>query len=98
MPPVASPDTTCWMKISTVWSSVAEVRAPDRVVLLEFSGRPRHDDAPGLEQIRVVRQIERDRCVLLDEQHAHPLFVVDAAHDAEDLPHDQRRQAERGLV
>ena len=58
----------------------------------------RHDDAAGLEHVGVVGELERQRRVLLDQQHAHLLLLVDAAHDAEDLLHDQRRQAERRLV
>ena len=36
--------------------------------------------------------------VLLDQQHAHTVLLVDPAHDAEDLGHDQRRQAKAGFV
>ena len=43
-------------------------------------------------------EVEGERGVLLDQQDAHFLFLVDAPQDAEDLQHDQRRQAERGLV
>src|SRR5207248_11699052 len=96
MPPVARPETTCWTKMST--GSVPEVRAPDGVVLPEGLGRPRHDDAPGLEQVRVGGEVERHRGVLLHEQDADALLAGDRAHDAEDLPHDQGREAQRGLV
>src|SRR5512147_227061 len=80
------------------WGSVAEVGAADGVVLLEVGGRARHDDAAGLEEVGVVGQVEGHRRVLLHEQDAHPLLLVDRAHDAEDLPDHQRGQAERGLV
>src|SRR3989442_11833331 len=96
MPPVASPETTCWTKIST--GSVSEVRASDGVVPAELSRRPRHDDAARLEEVGVIGEVERRRDVLLDEQDAHALLAVDGAHDAEDLASDERREAERGLV
>src|SRR5262245_40470744 len=78
--------------------SVAEVRAPDGVVLLEVLGAPRHHHAARLEQVGVVGEVEGDGGVLLDEQHADALLAVDRPHDAEDLPHDQRGEAERWLV
>jgi hypothetical protein len=43
-------------------------------------------------------EVEGERGILLDQQDAHLLLLVDAAQDAEDLDHDQRRQAERRLV
>ena len=47
--------------------------------------RARHHDAPGLEQVGVVGEIERERGVLLDQQHAHLLVAVERAQDAEQL-------------
>src|SRR5262245_44552765 len=41
--------------------SVPEVRAPDRVVLLQVGRRAFHDDAARLEEIGVVGEIQRDR-------------------------------------
>src|SRR5438034_754034 len=96
MPPVASPETTCWTKISI--GSVSEVRASDGVVPAELGRRPRHDDAARLEEVGVIGEVERRRDVLLDEQDAHALLAVDGAHDAEDLAGDERRESERGLV
>src|SRR3989441_3766414 len=96
MPPVASPETTCWRKISI--GSVSEIRASDGVVPAELGGRARHDDAAGLEEVGMVRQVERRRHVLLDEQDADALLAVDRTDDAEDLADDERREPERGLV
>src|SRR5437867_10966399 len=96
MPPVASPETTCWTKISI--GSVSEVRASDGVVPAELGRRPRHDDAARLEEVGVIGEVERRRDVLLDEQDAHALLAVDGAPDAEDLAGDERRESERGLV
>ena len=45
-----------------------------------------------------MREVERKAGVLLDDQHADTVFLVDLAHDAKDLGDDQRRQAERGFV
>src|SRR5437667_7363726 len=123
MPPVASPDTTCWRKMSTMfwWGataapppgppndfpearylrspwSVAEVGAADGVVAAQVGRRAGHDDAAGLEEIRVVREIEGDGRVLLDEEHAHAFLPVDGSHDAEDLSHDEGGEPERRLV
>src|SRR5207245_9595015 len=96
MPPVASPETTCWTKISI--GSVSEVRASDGVVPAELGRRPRHDDAARLEEVGVIGEVERRRDVLLDEQDAHALLAVDGAHDAEDLAGEERRESVRGLV
>src|SRR2546430_13484030 len=96
MPPVASPETTCWRKISI--GSVSEIRASDGVVPAELGGRARHDDAAGLEEVGMVGEVERHRHVLLDEQDADALLAVDRTDDAEDLADDERREPERGLV
>src|SRR3989442_9843881 len=90
MPPVASPETTCWRKISI--GSVSEIRASDGVVPAELGGRARHDDAAGLEEVGMVRQVERRRHVLLDEQDADALLAVDRTDDAEDLADDERSE------
>src|SRR5213080_2526973 len=89
MPPVASPETTCWTKISIY--SVSEVRPSDGVVPAELGGRARHDNAARFEEVGMIGEVERRRDVLLDEQHAHALV-------ADDLAGDERRQPERGLV
>src|SRR5438034_1969024 len=96
MPPVASPETTCWTKISI--HSVSEVRPSDGVVPAELGGRARHDDAARLEEVGMIGKVERRRDVLLDEQDADALLPVDRVHDPEDLTGDERREPERGLV
>src|SRR5436309_4199312 len=73
MPPVASPETTCWRKISI--GSVSEIRASDGVVPAELGGRARHDDAAGLEEVGMVRQGERRRHVLLEL--ADPAYLLE---------------------
>src|SRR5215471_9666464 len=75
--------------------SVSQVRATDRVVLLEVGGRTVQHHAAGLEQVDVVGEVEGEGGVLLDEEHAHTLVLVDGPHDAEDLADHERGEAER---
>src|SRR6185312_851606 len=93
MPPVASPETICWRRVS-----IPKVGSPDGVVLPDFLRRAREDDAPGLEEVRMVGEAERERRVLLDQEHADAFALVDGAHDPEDLLDHQGRKAERRLV
>src|SRR6185436_17970950 len=95
--PVASPATTCWKNSATV-SSVPQVALADGFVAGELLARPGDGDLPHLEHVRVRRHLERDRRVLLDDEHRQPLLLVQLAHDPEDLTSDQRREPERGLV
>src|SRR5438874_10077610 len=98
MPPVASPETTCWMKMSTMPPRlVPQVRAADRVVLAQGLGWHLQHDASRLEQEDVVGEVEGHGGVLLHEQDGHAL-PVHRAKDAKDLAHDHRGQAERRLV
>src|ERR1700733_4546366 len=57
-----------------------------------------HDDAADLQHIAVMRRFQRHLGVLLDQQDRHALLLVDAPDDGEDLPYQDRRQAERRLV
>src|SRR5260370_9174823 len=98
MRPVASRDTTWWRKTSSATPSVPEVGAADRVVPPEVRRGPRDRHAARLEQIRLVGEVERQRRVLLDEEHADVLVTVDRADDTEDLADDERREPERRLV
>src|SRR4029434_6759257 len=94
MPPVARPETTCWMKMSI---SVSEVRAADRVVFSQHVRRSFHYDASGLEEKHVVGQVEGERRVLFDEENTDPR-LVDRLEDPEDLTHHEGRQTQRRLV
>src|SRR4029434_868265 len=94
MPPVARPDTTCWMKMSI---SVSEVRAADRVVFSQHVRRSFHHDASGLEEKHVVGQVQGERGVLFDEENTDS-SLVDRLEDPEDLTHHKGRQTQRGLV
>src|SRR5260370_37927172 len=98
MRPVASPDTTCWRKTSIATPSVPEVGAADRVVPPEVPRGPRDRHAAPLEQIRLVGEVERQRRVLLDEEHADVVVTVDRADDTGGLPDDERREPGRRRV
>src|SRR4051812_23949073 len=99
MPPVARPDRTwCSSKSKSVAPSVTQVRTADRFVVADRLGAAGDDDAAGLQQVGVVGELERERRVLFDQQHADALRLVDLTEDAEQLLHDARRQAERGFV
>src|SRR5258708_39950549 len=103
MPPVASPASTWWRKASMIDSrplaeSVTEVRAAHGVVALERVRKPGQHDAAGLDDMRMVGELQGERGVLLDQQQADPLAPVDLAQDTEKLAHQQRREAEGRLV
>src|SRR5258706_594265 len=57
-----------------------------------------HDDPADFQHIAVMRRLQRDLGVLLDQQDRHALLFVNAPDDGENLPHQDRRQAERRLV
>ncbi len=46
----------------------------------------------------MLGQVERQRCVLLDDQHRDPHLAVDLAQDPEQFLDDQRREPEGRLV
>src|SRR2546425_3039808 len=78
--------------------SVAQVRAAYRLVLSQVRARPVESDAAGLEHVCVLGVVERDVCVLLDDEHRQSLVLVERAHDLEDLTDDDWCQPERRLV
>src|SRR6266576_147065 len=84
MPPVARPDTTCWMKISI---SVSEVRAADRVVFSQHVRRSFHDDASRLEEKHVVGQIQGERGVLFDARERAGRLAPPFAKDGKVAEH-----------
>src|SRR5215212_5960783 len=63
----------------------------------ERRGWPARLDAPDLEKVGAVDDLQHLGDVLLDDQYRVALGA-DAAHELEDLRHDDRRQAHRGLV
>src|SRR5712692_4365641 len=77
---------------------IAEIGTADRLVVADRMRRTLYHQPPGLDQISVVGEIERQRGVLLDQQHAHVFIAVEVAQDAEQLLYDQRGEPERRLV
>ena len=65
---------------------------------LQLRARPGERDAPDLEHVRRLRELQRDVRVLLDDEHGQALLLVQLPDDAEDLGDEQRREAERRLV
>src|SRR5437870_2958274 len=51
-----------------------------------------------IQHVAKMRRLKRDVCILLDQQDRHALLLVDAADDGENLLHQDRRQAKRGIV
>src|SRR5665647_231623 len=57
-----------------------------------------HDHPADLQHIAVMRRLQRHLGILFDQQDRGALLLIDAPDDGEDLLHQDRRQAERGLV
>src|SRR2546428_257155 len=75
-----------------------QVELLDVLVLADRPGVAVEDDAPVLHHVAVLSEPERHRGVLLGEQDGDARLTVHAADDLEDLVHQHRRQAHRGLV
>src|SRR4029453_11407876 len=84
--------------LATAGLAEAQVELPDVVVAAELVGRAVQDDPAVLHDVAIVRDAQRDLGVLLDEEERGPALLVDLLDDREDLPHQQRGQAERRLV
>ena len=54
--------------------------------------RPREHDLPRLEDVARLRRLECDAGVLLDEEDAEALLLVELADDAEDLADEDRSE------
>ena len=68
-----------------------------RSSLHSVAGSPPSASRPRLQHIAPVRDLQRHMRVLLDQQHRRPA-LMDFADDLEYRLHDDRREAERGLV
>src|SRR5438477_12242118 len=79
-------------------TSVAQIGAAHRLLVLQLRTLALDRDTTDLEHIRARRELERDTRVLLDQQHCDPVALVYGADDVEDRPYDQRRQPERRLI
>src|SRR5215216_177743 len=94
------PFSTASRKKMSSWQSIPSqphIRAAHLVAGEERRGWPARLDAPDLEEVGAVDDLQHLGDVLLDDQHRVPLGA-DAAHELEDLRDDDRRQAHRGLV
>src|SRR3954453_1103842 len=78
-------------------SGLAEIRLADALVVCEARGGVRQCDAPGLEHVAAVGDLERRAGVLLHQQDRRPV-LVDLLDDLEDLVDQDRREAHRRLV
>src|SRR5262249_57918055 len=101
-PPIDRPLTICCANSDHVNAratrSVPEVGATDGLVCAQLGARSRERDASGLEHVALVRAVERDVRVLLDDEDRQPVVLVERPEDVEDLADDERRQPERRLV
>src|SRR3954454_21771178 len=62
-----------------------EIELLDIGVLTQALSRSFQHDAPVLHDIAMIGDLERQRRVLLDEQHGNLLLVLEAPDHAEDL-------------
>src|SRR5215831_14631464 len=76
----------------------AEIELLDVVLLEQASARVFHHDAPHLQHVAVVSEVEGHVGVLLHEEDGHALLPIDAADDVEDVLDELRGEAQRGLV
>src|SRR4029077_21072018 len=88
-----------WLVSSSIArSSVPKVRLANILVVGNLRRRPRHYDSPGLDHVRVARQLECKFGVLLDDHDGYLVLTVDLPEDFEQITHNQRRQTERRFV
>src|SRR2546422_883383 len=92
-----SPDSSDVAPLTTASVSEPEVRLLDVRALLERLARAVQDDAPVLEDVGAVRERERARDVLLDEQDGRAA-LVDPLQILEDQPDHHGSEAEAWLV
>src|SRR4051812_33576947 len=82
------------------WRSIylaTEIAVDDLRIVNEIACGAAQDDGAGLEHIAVVGGFERRAGVLLNQQD-RDAKLAQSHHDAEDLAHDQRSEAEARLV
>src|SRR6185437_1406343 len=79
------------------WSSPAEIGLAHALIAAQCVGRAAGDDGSRLQHIAAVRGGEGVMGILLDQKNAGAA-LVEFTDGAEDLLHDDRREAERRLV
>src|SRR5262245_39105944 len=104
-----TPSMSDWKKAIMGWSRPSpphagresflrsEIRPLDHFGFGELAGGAAEGHLAELEEIEVVRHLERHVGVLLDQEDRRTV-AVELADDAEDLLDHERRQAHRGLV
>src|SRR5258705_13242707 len=88
------------MRVRFSWGGLSlesQISLPDPVIMQKLVARPAHDDAPVLENVSALRDLERDGDVLLDEEDRHAA-LVEEADGAQDFLDHHGGEAERGLV
>src|SRR5712671_958004 len=102
--PTIRPSSVIWMKgimsepiRSAGRATRAKIGALDDFVLRQFTGISGERHATLFHEIEMVRDLERQMGVLLDQENRHTL-AVQFFDDAEDFLDDDRSQAERRLI
>src|SRR5215211_7384665 len=84
--------------VATSLLSVSQVGAPHGLVLAKLVGGARQRDLSRLQHIGPIRDVEGEVGVLFHQQHGDALFAVQLTEAAEEILHDDGREAERRLV
>src|SRR5260370_7469520 len=102
--PTIRPSSVVWMKgimsepiRSAGRATRAKIGALDDFVLRQFTGISGERHATLFHEIEMVRDLERQMGILLDQENRHTL-AVQFFDDAEDFLDDDRSQAERRLI
>src|SRR5260370_21762418 len=102
--PPTSPSSVVWMKgimsepiRSAGRATRAKIGALDDFVLRQFTGISGERHATLFHEIEMVRDLERQMGILLDQENRHTL-AVQFGDDAEDFLDDDRSQAEPRLI
>src|SRR5256885_13725117 len=76
----------------------AEIELLDVLVRGELHGGAVHDHPAVLEDVAVIGVAQGDVGILLCQEKAHALLLIEAPHDLEDFLDDLRREPHRRLV
>src|SRR4051812_17254775 len=97
-PALASLERLQVLERAALAAAAAQVEFLDVLVVDEALSRAVEYHLATLNDVAVVSCPQRHVGVLLDQEDGDPEVTVKAADDAEDLPHQQRRQSHGGLV
>src|SRR5260370_32304657 len=76
----------------------SEIELLDVFVLGEVPGGTVHHDAAVLEDVAIVGKTQRDIGILLRQQKAHALLLIQIPHDIEYFLDDLRSESHRWLI